>query len=291
VAFADTTLDMLSKEEMRMLKPKGEGVLLMFLTEFWLELDRLKVIKKVDEDGEINSDNRGEEVTPNLFEQKSRYMVGLTDDYISMKIKDADSLMRCKMIYKAVGRIIFYCIQRSIAIPSNVLQPFHMNHLLRGVSPMDEDRYSITDVVEHFLCMQTYISRDMPGIIEDVRSLPNAQQVLFRLKKNPLLQLLIPSIKEESASASQQRDTGNNVAITTKQQSLQQKLDLSLSEMLDAGKIVEAIYSKMKDLAFFSDEKVFMDQHLFREEVHKLYISEYNIVLNSMLEGVTLDGK
>lgn len=84
--------------------------------------------------------------THSLFEETDNYLRPLCDDRIYRLMEDCykleeTSIYRC---YRALGRIIGFCILHQYHISHNVLSKIHRNYLLRGVSP--KESYDISDL-------------------------------------------------------------------------------------------------------------------------------------------------
>jgi hypothetical protein len=115
-------------------KAKDEGgPTRQFLSEFWRYLPRIEIQAKL---------TNGNDKDFKLFEQKE-YLQPKIDFQINLlQENDKSEVKRC---YRAVGRVISFCILHEFHISHVVLSKIHRNYLLRGITPKD-DEYDKTEL-------------------------------------------------------------------------------------------------------------------------------------------------
>jgi len=110
-----------------------------FLSQVWRQMDNLKV------------QSNGKQAA--LFERSELgFCKPQTNEVLQAKLGlDGNAEEVCGLVrpfYRALGRIMLYCLSQKITIATLALPELYRNYLLRGIDPTDE-RYDLHELVDH----------------------------------------------------------------------------------------------------------------------------------------------
>ena len=108
-----------------------------FLSDVFLQLNKLSVLRKKGDKQKLFDDQQDEFLLP----------LPLNDELISLEEKN-----KAKRYYRAIGRIIAYCIIHNYPIPEQVLSPIHRAYLFQGFNPAE--KYPLYQLCHDFSRMQ-----------------------------------------------------------------------------------------------------------------------------------------
>jgi hypothetical protein len=169
---AEEDLAIPAEEQARsgMLAMDEGGPTKVFLSRIWQHVGNLAI-----------PDGKGNYLT--LFAKAGLLgqLVPQSDEWFGVKLKssDLDNIEAVGLrhdIYRAIGRVMLYCLRSNFHIADHALPNLYRNYLIRGIGPLSED-YKLNDLLEDVLAMMEWKKEDRP---DDEREL--MQQFLSLLE-------------------------------------------------------------------------------------------------------------